>query len=573
MKDFNNFKVKTTEAPPKDWQIDTTDIASKSVLDLLYNRGFRKASEIKRFLTPSYKHIPSPRKLPGALQACKRIIQLVDEKKKFFIHGDFDVDGISATSILWHTMYKKLGADVVPYIPSRVDEGYGLSDSSVKHMLDAGAEVIITVDCGIRDRELIEKYSKFGVEFIITDHHQPPDDISVVDYLIVHPNIAGKSYPYPKISGAMVVYLLSELLLDLTIKDYKLFSSGWSDLAGLSTVTDIMPLESVNRDIVSLSIKEMRSNPRLGMQALMSVSNLTPIKLEAYHYGFVLGPRINASGRIGKPMDAVRLLLTEKDDYAYTLAQRLDDWNMQRRNLTEKMLKDAFTQIDERKNLIFVVGKDWEEGIIGLVAGKIQEKFGKPTIVVTVRDGECRGSCRSIPEIDITEALEKNSAHLLKFGGHRMAGGFSLKHDNLDSFKKDIESYIDNEFLNIEIQKDVHVDLHLSVDDIDMALWSDLEKLKPYGFGNLRPLVWLENVLIVESKPIGKEKQFLKLLVKDNGINLLEVVIFDIDSEEFEIFQKGKSIDLFGYVGVNVWNDNIRMQFQVKGWRYPILNK
>ncbi len=566
MSDLTNIKIEYSSEPPKDWLKKHDALADKFLLKLLYNRGITDSITIRKFLKPSVKNIPSPRKLPGALKASKEILDYISKGKRIFIHGDFDADGITATAILWEALFRELKADVLPYIPSRVDEGYGLSEKSIEAMLNKGAEVIITVDCGIRDELLIKKYLEKGIKFIVTDHHKYPEDFdSNQPYTIVHPNLPNKQFPFPTISGATVAFLLKELVLQLAGKsDGITEQSRGLDLAGISAVTDIMPLTGVNRDLVYLSFKQIQARDRIGLNVLLEKAGLNVTQLSSYHYGFVIGPRLNASGRIGNPLDAVKLLVTNSPTQASELADRLEKWNLERQDLTSELFEKALElhSNSSAKDVVFIKGENWAEGIIGLVASKMQEKFNRPTIVVSISENECRGSCRSINGVDITEALSVNKEWLTKFGGHTMAAGFSLQKKNLEDFEKGLTQYIIKKVQELDVRKRIKVDEVLKVKDVNLKIWNDINKLEPFGLGNPRPLFLLKDVVIVKKDLVGKERQFLKLQVKGNDAPLLlTTMFFTIDKNEIEKYGVGDVIDIVGYVDVNIWKNNITMQF------------
>jgi single-stranded-DNA-specific exonuclease len=543
---------------------------SEVVANLLHSRGVTP-EKTQEFLSPSLDQIPSYKKLYNSPKAAKQILSAVNEGKRIYIHGDFDVDGVCATAILWEFLYKELSkklgkkADVLPYIPKRVDEGYGLSKSSVEAMSKDGAQLIITVDCGIRDRELIEQYK--DLEFIITDHHQPPDDIKSAKYTIVHQMYPGKEFPEEKICGSAVAFLLVQALRDEAGMEHEIApETPGLDLVGLATVTDMMPLVGMNRVSVKFGIEQMKKGERLGMKYLAQTASIDLETLDSYHFGFVIGPRINAAGRIGDAMDALRLLVSEDKAQISILAAKLHNLNALRQEKTGTIITEALLSVDQMATdmLVFLSGKDWDEGIIGLVAGRMFEKFRRPVVVVTEINGEMRGSARSPVYFNITNAIELHSEHLLKYGGHAQAAGFNVKEGELEKFREKLVKFANENITPDMLSNDLEVDISLSLEDIDKELFDEIEKLKPFGYGNRKPLISLENLTIEDVFEMSGGKH-AKLKVSDMEESMT-AVLFNCD-EDIKEFEVGRQISLVGSLDVNHWNGSSELQFQVKGWK------
>lgn len=558
---------------PKEIEKDTLSKfkgINPTVAKLLLSRGvsFNQAQD---FLNPSLSQIPSYKELYNSRKAAKDILKAVNEGKRIYIHGDFDVDGICATAILWEFLYKELSkqigkkVDVLPYIPSRVDEGYGLSDSSINAMQKDGAQLIITVDCGIRDRQLIEKYPQ--LQFIITDHHQPPEDIKSAKYTVVHQMFPGKEYPDEKICGSAVAFLLTQAIRnEVGISSDITIDTPGLDLLGLATVTDMMPLIGVNRVFVKYGIEQMKLGKRLGIKYLSQISSVDLKTLDSYHFGFVIGPRINAAGRIGNSMDALRLLVSEDKNQVTQLASSLHNLNALRQEKTNTIITQALMAVEQMADdmLIFVSGKDWEEGIIGLVAGKLFEKFKRPVVVATQINGEIRGSARSPMYFNITSAIEKYAQHLDKYGGHAQAAGFNVREGELEKFRQKLVKFANENITPDMLSNDLEIDLQLSISDINRELFDEIEKLKPFGYGNRKPLIAIEGVQIEEVFEMSGGRH-AKLKISDMGESLVAVLFnCDEDIKEFEI---GRTISLAGNLDVNHWNGSSELQFQVKTWK------
>lgn len=557
------------------WILPKKKISKDIVGYILESRGIDK----KSFLEGSLKDIPSFEKLYDSKKAAQKILESIKNGEKIVIHGDYDSDGICSVSLLWEFLFKevseKLGikVDVIPYIPSRVDQGYGLTHSSINDVLELGGKLLISVDCGVRDREIINEYRKEkGLEFVITDHHQLPKDLPEdLEYPLVHPMYPNHEYPNVNICGAFVTLLLIQSIRAELDMDYEFtIDTPGLDLVAMASVTDLMPLLDINRVIVKYGIEQIKSGKRIGLNELIKVSGLQTQDIESYHLGYILGPRINASGRIGSPLDAVKLLVSDKQEVCANIADILNETNMKRQYMTQNGLDQAQEIIgDSNEKILFVVSDDWHEGIVGLIAGKLNERYHRPVLVGTRKDGVVKGSARSISGFNITDALSACSKYLDRYGGHELAAGFTIKKDKEEEFSKCIhkigEELIDESMLI----KDLHIDLLLGSESVNRELINQLDILKPFGYGNSKPLLALTNLVVVKKQIMGKLGNHMKLLCKGEGIDLITLVFFDCgtDTEEIKV---DDVIDVVGDADINSWNGNEDIQFKVKEWRYSI---
>ena len=540
---------------------------------ILKSRGIEKES----FLNLALKDIPSFENLYDSKSASKLIINAIKKNKKIVIHGDFDADGICSVTILWEFLFKEVSkilstkVNVLPYIPSRVDQGYGLTESSINDVLDLGGELLISVDCGVRDRELIDKYrEQKGLEFVITDHHQPPKELNTeLEYPLVHPSYPGNEYPNKNVCGAYVTFLLiqaikSELGINTDINE----NTKGLDLVAMATVTDLMPLLDINRVIVKYGIKQIQKGKRLGLNELIKISGLELKDIDSYHLGYILGPRINAAGRIGSPLDAVKLLVSEKESLCKSIANVLNETNFQRQFMTQNGLDEAMAVIgDSDDKLLFVVNDDWHEGIVGLIAGKLNEKYHRPILVGTRKEGVVKGSARSISGFNITNALSLCSKYLDRYGGHELAAGFTVKEGMEKEFSKCIRKIAEKEVTEDMLIRDLKIDLLLGSESINEGLIEQLDILKPFGYGNSKPLIAVKDLIVVKKQIMGKLGNHMKLLCKGEGIDLITLVLFNcgVDTEDINVDDR---IDVVGGVGINSWNGNEDIQFLVKEWRF-----
>ena len=549
----------------------------KKINDILeYILKSREIKDSEHFLSPSLDDIPDPSSLFDSMSAARLIIESVNRGKKIVIHGDFDSDGICATSLLWDFLYRELSeflekkVDVIPYIPNRIEQGYGLTEDSLKDVLELGGELLISVDCGVRDEKLIAKYQKKNLSVIITDHHQPPEDLSLeLSYPLVHQMYPNHEYPFTQICGTAVVFLLIQEIRKQVGMDYIIsIESKGLDLVALATVTDLMPLTGINRIFVSYGLKQIATGSREGLRQLCLRAGINFKDINSYHLGYLIGPRINAAGRIGSPMNAVKLLVSNNEKTCNEISSELDQLNFQRQKLTQDIKEQAEEQItNKNQRLLFLLGENWHEGVIGLVAGKLLEEFHVPIIVATHNGDLIKGSARSIKGFNITEALSKFDKYLDRFGGHELAAGFTAKVDTIDEFIAKFVNYAGEVITDEMLISKLKVDLLLESDQINKKLLDDLSLLEPFGYGNPRPTICLSNLVVYRKTVMGKEENHLKLVVKGNGIDMLTVVLFGAGEDKDEI-EKDSIIDVVGYPDLNIWNGNENVQFNVKEWRF-----
>jgi single-stranded-DNA-specific exonuclease len=550
----------------------TLDNISETLLEL------REIEDKDSFLNPNLKDIQDYENLYGAKEAAAKIIQTVKDNKRIVIHGDYDADGICATSILWEFLYRDLAkhldqeVDVLPFIPSRTDQGYGLTHSSIDECIEMGADLILTVDCGVRDKEVINEYLKEKkVDFVITDHHQVPEDISEdLNYPLVHQRFPKHEYADVEVCGAFVAFLVVQAIRAKADMDYEIREETQGlDLVALATITDIMELKSVNRIAVKYGLQQMKEKKRMGLKYLIEKAEVDINQLDTYHLGFIIGPRINASGRIDTPIEAVKLLVSNDSKTCMELASKLDYLNFERQKMTGEVLSEAKEMADTEEKIVCVLGNNWHEGIVGLVAGKLNEEFNRPTLVATDNNGEVRGSARSISAFNITTALEKCSEHLDRFGGHEQAAGFTVKEDSWEDFVECLKDIADKEITEEMLTPKLNIDLHLSTNDITFKFLDILKELEPFGYGNRKPIVGFKSMVIVKKQPIGKMQNHLKLLCKGDGVDLVTVLLFRCD-EDVDNLKIDDEIDVVGSINVNSWNGHEQLQVIAREWQYSV---
>lgn len=501
---------------------------TQNVLDFILEQ--RGIDDFEKFSTYSLNHLHSPWKLHDIDKAIDAIINAFKNNEKIFIHGDFDVDGVTATTIMWRFLYQKLKANAIPYIPSRFEEGYGLSRDSLDAIVQQGGQLVITVDCGVKDIDLITEYSD-KLKFVITDHHSLAlkdnylnrDDVEIIgDFAIskkalavVHPALG--NYPFDKLCGASVAWKLccainEKLNLGCEMSDFL-------DLVALATVCDIMPLIDENRALVKIGLEQFRKTKNVGLIALAEVSGIDISKVDEYSLGYQIGPRINAAGRLEHAIDAVKLLSTDKFQSARSIAKYLQTLNSKRQNLTQEYYEHAEEQIKDQIDdfVYYVEGENWPEGVVGLIAGKLSQKHSRPVLVASKKGSTIKGSARSIECFDIAQMFKKLDKLLIAHGGHTQAAGFTLSEENKDNFVTTLKK-LANEYLNPDdLTKYLTIDALTTPKFINNELIQKIDLLSPFGFGNPKPVIAIENAEITNVRTFGKENNHCEItLFKDN---------------------------------------------------------
>lgn len=475
---------------------------------LLIQRGIASAEEARAFLNPSAAHLHDPFLLNDMRPAVDRIRQAFAENEPICVYGDYDVDGVSASSLLSDYL-RSLGAAVEVYLPSRHSEGYGLNEASIRAIAER-SRLLITVDCGITSVELIELAKNLGLSCIVTDHHQPAAELP--DCPVVNPLL--NDYPFPYLCGAGVAFKLVQALGGAEA------ALPYVDIAALATVADVVPLRDENRVLVKLGLDRINRAPRPGIRALIDAAGLADNTITAGSIGFQLGPRLNAGGRLGSARRSFDLLLAPTEAAARPIADELEAENRARKEVEQQILADAEHQLEgfdfPAHRALVIAGSDWNHGVIGLAAGRLTEKYHYPTILLAEKDGVLTGSCRSIPGVDIHAALTAVSRHLTKFGGHKQAAGLTLDADRLDAFRADLDAWL---FENIPAAcyiPEQEYDLAVRFDQLSEAFVSSLDALQPTGFGNPAPVL-RSKPYVYAKRTVGADGAHLKLEMSENS--------------------------------------------------------
>ena len=536
------------------------------IAQLLVNRGISDEQSAYNFLHPDFSQLNPPDKMIGVAESVQRIHQAIANHEKIVIYGDYDVDGITSTCLMFLCL-KHLGADATYYIPRRFEEGYGLNNESLADLKQKGCDLLLTVDCGISSVKEIKFANESGIQVIITDHHEPSRTIPPA-YAIINPKLKNSEYPYNSLAGVGVAFKLAQALMDdFGIEDGPFLMNNL-DLVALGTIADIVPLTGENRVIAALGLEALNKSDRAGIKALCAVASTEQGKIDSGTVSFRLAPRINAAGRMDTALNAVRMLLADSYAEAFEIAQKLDNANKERQSLERVIVDKAKKQVEqldvEREKAFVLAGEKWHSGTIGIAASKIQEQFYKPTVLISIEGDMGRGSARSIPEFDIHDAIEKCSDLLEKFGGHKAAAGFSIRKENIEKFRNDFLKIASDTISREDLQPKMDIDVKASLSDITMDFVQMLSLLEPYGLGNPEPLIAVNDLSLKGlPKVVGKNSEHLQALVT-NGNEIIRTIAFNMAKLERELSSKDVKIDLACRPYINSWNDTTSVQLKIE---------
>ena len=488
---------------------------SPLIAQLIYNRGV-KPEEIDTFLSADHRLEGNPFLLPDISQAISRIYKAVLEREKIAVYGDFDVDGVTATVIIIEGL-SRLGAEVIPYIPDRIDEGHGVKLSALEKLQSHGVSLVITVDCGVTDVVEVKQAREMGIDMIITDHHIPlrnlPQAIAIVD-----PKRKDSVYPYPDLAGAGVAFKVLQALFHKDSREK--WISRLMDLVVLATVTDLVPLVGENRYLVKEGLRELNKSSRVGIQEMIKLTRLKLGELDAEDISWVLGPRLNAAGRMNNASSSYQLLTTQSSEESHLLALELEEKNAERQKLTSEVLSQAREKLTPKLHLPVLIDADesYSVRVIGLVAGRLADEFYRPAIIINVGPELCQGSCRSIPEFDFTAVLEECHNLLVAFGGHPLAAGFTVARQNLAQLQERIVTLATKQLAHLELRPEIVIDADVPLSILTGDTFNIIQKLSPFGRGNPQPTFLTRQVEVVECRNFGKQGAWLRLKLKQGNI-------------------------------------------------------
>lgn len=542
---------------------------------LLWIRGINTRREAEIFLTQNgslYDPLDKEKGMKNMLKAVRMIWDAVDRNQKIAVYGDYDVDGITASTILVQLLQKIGAADPVSYIPDRFEEGYGLNKEALKFLFDSGIDLVITVDCGIRSTEEALYARELGLKMIISDHHEPGDEIPAADAVICAKQ-PGDPYPEKNLAGVGVAYKIAEAVLEAR-PQVGFEARDWVDIAAIGTVADIVPMSEENRAIVKDGLRKLRNQPRYAIQALAEVGRFRTAEISNQTIGFGIAPRLNAPGRLDKASLSFDLMMSSNLSDARLLAEEVDQKNTERKDLTALIQKKAADSIQKDKlpAIICCRDKDFNMGIVGLGAARLSDTFYRPTIIGSEGKTETRASCRSIEEFSMIEALDELNAScpglLKKYGGHWKAAGLTVDNERWDEFVARINEIAEHKLDWMQLTPAKKYDMELTTDYADLELVNLLEQLEPLGEGNPEPLFVFRNLKVQWTKRIGKDMTHLKIAFAGDDGRLIDAVGFGL-AEWCDWLKTHDRIDVLCKLEKNTYHDETKLQMQVLDFRLP----
>ena len=541
------------------------------IRQLLFNRDLNTQKKIDEFLYPDYSQdVFDPFLFTDMEKATERIWRAVKNKEKVLVYGDYDADGVCSTTVLT-SFFKQVNLPVDIYIPHRELEGYGLNEIIAREFIKDKYQLIITVDCGTTNIKEVELLQSSGVDVIVTDHHHVASN-HVEPYAFLNCSNPEDKYPFKELAGVGMAFKLVQGLI-IYEEQHKLgydFPIGWEkwllDLVAIATVTDIMPLVSENHTLVKYGLLVLNKTKRLGLQKLITIAGIALGSIDTWQIGFIIGPRLNAAGRIDHANDAYALLNETGLAQVESFAQKLQAANIKRQQLTEQFVREgkelASSQFANNDKILVVYKEDWDLGIVGLIAGRLTEFYRRPTLAITLNQDKIMGSGRSLGGFSIIDAVEQQSKYLTRFGGHEGACGFTIKDKkSLDFFTKAIKK------INIDIDTNLftnqlEIDAEISLAEVDWQLLEELKKFEPFGEANPSPKFLTRDLQVIGVEFVGEENKHLRLMVGDEKGLVRKTIGFGL-GKEWGGLQMGERIDIVYEAGVNEWNGNREIQLKI----------
>jgi single-stranded-DNA-specific exonuclease len=554
-------------APPS--QINRFPQLHPITVQVLYNRGLCEPADVAAFLRHEWPE-PDPFELEGVPAAVDRLRRAVHNQELIAVYGDFDVDGTTAAAVMVQTL-RALGGLVVPYIPHRVDEGYGLNKPALAGLARQGVSLVVTVDCGVRSRQEVAFANRLGLDVVVTDHHSTGPELPLA-VAVIDPKQPGSRYPFDDLAGVGIAYRLAQALLHshrtapLTDAPVHLEEEDLLDLVALGTVADLVPLRGENRALVNRGLERLNRMERPGVEALCEQARVRPGRVDTAAIGYALGPRLNAAGRLAHADTAYELLATPYPAEARVLAAKLDTLNRERQRLTREVQDLAREQVlaePEGAHLIFVADPGFPLGIVGLVAGRLADEFYRPAVIAEVGKRTTRGSARSIAEFHITEALDQCQDLLLRYGGHAGAAGFTAHNEKLEPLAERLRILAADSLSDIELVPVLAVDAEVVLEQMCWELQRELAGLEPCGYDNAPPLFLSRGVGVRDQRAVGSDGRHLKLSLTD-GAAVWDAIAFRQGDWAGKL---PDHVDIIYHLEVNEWRDERRLQLNVQDIR------
>ncbi len=546
---------------------------SQAIARLLVLRGIRTREEVKDFFYPSLSQLHDPFLMRDMDKAVTRLNRALGAKEKVMVYGDYDVDGTTAVALVYRYL-QNFYSNLVYYVPTRDDEGYGISLQSIDYAASIGVKLIIVLDCGIKAVDEIAYAKSKGIDFIICDHHVP-DDVMPDAAAILNPKQKGDSYPYKGLSGCGVGFKFMQAFSKSNGIGQLYDLESLLDLLVVSIAADIVPITGENRILAYYGLKRLNSNPNVGLRSIIRLCGLNNREITISDIIFKIGPRINASGRMQSGLESVELLVTKDPSDAYEISKTIDQYNKDRkeldRQITEEanaIIEDHIQQIKEKRPIV-IYNRKWHKGIIGIVASRIAELYFRPSVVLTYSDdGIVIGSSRSVRGFDIYSAIKSTRDLLETFGGHTNAVGLSLKEDNVDEFRRRLEEYVESHITQDQVTPQVDIDCELDFADINPEFLRYLRMFNPFGPDNQKPVFVTRNVYdFGTSKLVGRNLEHIKFeLVDSKSDNIMNGIAFNM-SKYFDYIKQHKPFDICYTIEENKHRNSTSVQLQIKGIR------
>jgi single-stranded-DNA-specific exonuclease len=538
----------------------SSETLSPLFLQLLAKKGFDLPEKIEAFLFSSLQNLEDPYLMKGMTEAVERIRAAVRNQEKILVHGDYDVDGVTGTAVVAKTL-SVLEANFATFLPDRSVDGYGVSERAIEEAHGKGARLLITVDCGITAMEEIKLARSLGMDVIVIDHHRIPNQGVPPATAIINPQQNDCPYPFKDLSAAGLAFKLSYALLGERAYDFL-------DLAALSTVCDVAPLKSENRIVVKKGLEILSKRSNLGVRAMVKSAGLKAREINVGHIGFMIGPRINAAGRMSSPDIALQLLLTHHEKEAESLATILEEENKARQKEERQVVKEALAEVEKvvnfnRDRVIVVAREGWHAGVIGIVASRLVDRYHRPAVVIAFDQGKGKGSGRSIKGFHLFDALDSCKEFFEEFGGHEQAAGLSMKKDNLAAFRTRINDYAREKYDANAFVKKTPVDLPIRFDELRAGFMQELNLLEPHGAGNPRP-VFSTDDLEIKTKPERLGESSLKFWITDGALTFEAIWNDKSGLMAGAGLEKGSKVNLIYTIKTKVWDGIQTVTLEVK---------
>lgn len=560
----------------KKWEINEADDiliskisdefnVSRLVANIIANKGLKDSHEIEVFLHPRRSDFHDPFLMPDMEIATNRIIKAIKNNEKVAIYGDYDVDGITSSTVLKRFL-KDRGLETDVYIPNRLHEGYGLNEEAIREISEKKYTLIVTVDCGITGNKEIELANSLGIETVVTDHHEPAEELPKA-LAVVNCKRKDNKYPFNGLAGVGVAFkLIQAISIRLGIKEEEYLK--YLDIVCVGTISDIVPLVDENRTISKLGLRLVKQTKNIGLKVLLD--SIGYQKIDSNTISFGVAPRINACGRMGHEKEALELFLTNNIEEAKKITQNLNQYNLERQEIEKRIFDEAQAMMqnpeEQKQPCIVLGGENWHHGVIGIVSSKITDMYFKPSILLCFEDNLAKGSGRSVPGFDLHEALEKCGTHIKQFGGHSMAVGITIEKDNFAKFKEELEEY-GTRMKVASIVPVIKIDEKVQLQDVGIKDIKDLELLEPFGEGNKMPLFQISNLKIESIRALSDGKH-LKMTLKDDN-KFIDTIGFNMGnlSSEYPI---GTKIDIVGNLEINNYKGMENIQINLKDIRHSL---